>query len=234
MGAVLRLGFSADGKRLAGTDDDGKVRVWNVEDGTQLNESDLQLGFSPANFQVNRMMFNSILRGAVFSPDIRFLVADFGRHALILSVETGRVLRKFESGGLQWPKLAISPDGKLLLSNKRADSDGSNSDRIPKPLNPKTHELRLWDLANGKEIWRQDLPGVDDGPVCISADGKRFAVSVRGDLPVIQVCDLATYKVVQALNNDGHPRCLSFSADGHLFVAGMEDGAAITWDLSDH
>jgi WD40 repeat protein len=231
MGAVLRLGFSADGKRLAGTGDDGKVRVWNVEDGTLLNESDLQLGFSGTNSEVHRMMFNSVLRAAVFSPDIRFLVADFGRHASILSVDTGKVLQKFESGGLQQPELAMSPDGKLLLSNKRADSDASNSDLSP--LNPTTHELRLRDLANGKEIWRQDLPGVDGGPVCISADGKRFAVSVRGDLPEIRVCDLATRKVLQALKNVGHARCLSFSPDGCLLVAGMEDGAAITWDLSE-
>jgi len=232
MGIVLRVGFSADGRRLAGAGDDGKVCVWNAEDGTLLNENDLQLGFPPGNSQGYRLRFNSILRGAVFSPDIRFLVADFGRHAFVLSVETGKVLRTFESGGLQQPKLAMSPDGKLLLSNKRADSDAPNSDRIQKPLNPKTHELRLRSLPDGKEIWRQDLPGVDEGPVCISADGKRFAVSVRGDLPEIQVCDLATRKVLQALKNDGHARCLSFSPDGRLLVAGMEDGAAITWDLS--
>ncbi len=232
MGDVMRLGFSADGKRLAGAGDDGKVRVWNVEDGTLLNENDLQ-GISPANSGAYRMVLNSMLRGAAFSPDIRFLVVDHARQASLFSTETGKELRKFESGGLQQPMQAISPDGKRLLSNKRADPDASNLGSINKRLEPKAHELRLWDLSDGKESWRQDLPGADEGPVCISADGTRFAVSVRGDLPEIRVCDLATRKVLQALKCDGHARCLSFSPDGCLLVAGMEDGAAITWDLSD-
>ena len=231
MGDVMRLGFSADGKRLAGAGD-GKVRVWNVEDGSLLNENDLE-GFSRANSKGYRMLLNSPLRDAVFSADIRFLVVDLGRRAFVFSTETGKELRKLESGGLQQPRQAISPDGNLLLSNKRADPDASKLGSINKSLEPKTHELRLWDLSDGKEIWHQDLPGADEGPACISADGRRFAVSVRGDLPEIRVCDLATRKVLLALKSDGHARCLSLSHDGRLLVAGMEDGTAITWDLTD-
>jgi WD40 repeat protein len=60
-----------------------------------------------------------------------------------------------------------------------------------------------------------------------------LAVSVRGYSPEIPVWDLATCRVLRALKNDGHAWCLSFSPDGRLLMAGMEDGAAVTWDLSE-
>ena len=49
---------------------------------------------------------------------------------------------------------------------------------------------------------------------------------------MIRVCDLLKHEVLQTVKHDGYPRCLSFSADGRLLVAGMEDGTAVTWDLS--
>ncbi len=235
MGVALRLGFSADGKRLAGAGNDGKVRIWNTESGALLNENDLQLGATGTNDQGRRKRFEFLLRNAVFAPDVQFLTARYGDTFRVLSAETGNELHSFSRGGLENADMAISADGKLLLSNRRAKSPALNPDGTPqaKPLDPKTHELRLWELPGGKEIWRQELPGDDAGPVAFSTDGKRFAVSVRGPLREIRVCDLATRKVLQMFNSTGHPRCLSFSPDGHLLVAGMEDGSALTWDLSE-
>ena len=207
---TLRLGFSADGKRLAGVGDDGKARVWSVESRTLLSENGLQMGPSGPK---DEMMLVAV-RNAVFSPDGRFLVVGFGKGSRVLSVETGKELQTFGTGGPKMSDMAISADGKLLLSNDYE------------------HQLRLWELPKGKEIWRQDLPFNGWTPLAISADGKRFAVCLRGASPEIRVCGLANHETLQTLKNVGHPRCLSFSPDGRLLVAGMEDGSAVTWDVS--
>jgi WD40 repeat protein len=173
-----------------------------------------------------------MLQHAVFSPDAGLLIACLGRTFRVFSVETGKPLGDFPTDSLQQPDLAISADGKLLLANQHADFNGSNPDGSLKPLDPKTHVLRLWDLPNRKEIWRQDLPGGLSGPVGMSADGKRFAVSVHSDSREIRVCDLVKHEVLQTIKDEGYPRSLSFSPDGRLLVAGMEDGTAVTWDIS--
>ena len=140
--AVLRLAFFADGKRLAGACENAKVRVWSVESGALLSENDLELpGYSPNSVQVARQTFNSYLRRAVFSPDARLLVANRGGPFRVFSVETGKELRRFPTDGPSAFDMAISADGKRLLSNYQADSYASNPDGTVKHLDPKTHEL---------------------------------------------------------------------------------------------
>ena len=229
MHAQARLCFSPDAKLLAGACGDGKMRVWSVENGAMLNENILQF---PGGFANNEHVVSHFLAHAVFSPDARFLVTEFGGWFSVLSVETGKQLRTFQTDALQQCELAVSPDGKLLLSNQHADSTARNADGTLRDLHPTTHALRLWKLADGKAVWRQVLPDELGGPVCISAGGNRFAVFVRGPSREIRVCDLSSREVLQTLKLDGYARCLNFSSDGRLLAAGMADGSGLVWDLS--
>jgi len=230
MGTVWRLSFSADGKRLAGAVDNGKVRVWSVEDGTLLSESELQLGLpsgrpSRAGNPFGGNGLSSLLRSAVFSPNgDGILVNGRGDTFRVFSVKTGKELRTFGDDGMHRYNIALSTDGKRLLSNE-----------VGGRLKPNVRELHLWDLPNGKEIWRQSLPytGRGDEPIAISVNGKRFAVLVGGTSPEIRICDLATRTVLQTFTTDKcRPRSLDFSPDVRLLVAGMNDGTTIAWDLS--
>ena len=130
-------------------------------------------------------------------------------------------MRTFGDDKLTKWGIALSPDGKCLLSEEYIVTDHKRG----------KGELRLWDVAGGKEIWRKDLVGTA-GPLAISADGKRFAASINGDPSEIQLCEMATGNVLRSFISDSRPQCLSFSSDGSLLAAGMADGTALTWDVS--
>jgi WD40 repeat protein/beta-lactamase regulating signal transducer with metallopeptidase domain len=235
---VRCLGFSADGKRLAGASDDGKVRAWNVEQGSLLSESDLQLGLEHPLDRMGELRaeaeIGTLLQRAAFLPDLDCLVVngslDKSRGTIrkkfsLYSVPTGQELRTFGDNKLTKFGMTLSPDGKRLLSEEYSITDY----RLDK------QQLRLWDVAEGKEIWQKDLPknpGGHQGPLAFSTDGRRFAVAVWGEPTEIWVCDTATGGVVQAMKSDTCPSCICFTSDGNRLATGMMDGTALVWDVS--
>jgi WD40 repeat protein/beta-lactamase regulating signal transducer with metallopeptidase domain len=227
MGGIRQLCFSPDGKRLAGAGDDGKSRLWSASDGTLLAEQDLSLENRPARNQLPdpfSPLGESLEYAAVF-PDADRIVVDGAKGDFrVLSMQTGKEVQVFGTVKNYGRRIAMSTDGKYLLSD---EIEG-------RPV--KSMGLYLWDIAAARQVWRQELPYGPPllQPVTISADAKRFAASVAGSPREIRIGDMATGKTLQSLKNDQQPRCLAFSPDGLLLVAGMEDGTAITWDLSDH
>ena len=100
-----------------------KCAVWSVDNGTLLNQNDLELdraGRRGGRRSPIAIRARADLQNAVFPSDGCILVADAGTFR-VLSVESGRELRNFQSGETMGLKMAISPDGKLLLSNSMAD-----------------------------------------------------------------------------------------------------------------
>lgn len=225
---VWRLNFSADGKRLAGVDTGGIVRVWNVDDGSLTSEIELESGLRTNSSVRDDPFGEEDMSHSLFSPDDDWIVIN-GREAKVrvFSVKTGKELQTFGDDGVEALHMAMTQDEKRLLAIEYGVR-----------IQPKVYEVRLWDLSSGKEIWHQNLPpdlpsGVSlGGPLAISADGARFAVPVAAATMEIKIGDLATGQFLQTIKLDHQPRSMTFSPDGRLLVAGMYDGTAITWYVS--
>jgi WD40 repeat protein len=120
------------------------VRLWDTETGRQLESFP------------NRYPFWCV----AFSPDGRLLaVGDMNREIRVWDITTGRPRWTLRGHTAYIWALAFSPDGQRLASGSMDPAQGGRG------------EVKLWDLANGKEALT--LPG--NGAVAFSPDGLRLA-----------------------------------------------------------
>ena len=138
-------------------------------------------------------------------------------------VATGRVERSFPAawkpGARVW-RSRLSPDGKVLAVTYQGEMRGLSVES----------EVKLWDIASGKE--RDDpRPHWSDVEVmAFGPDGKTVAAPTP-DGRVIQFRDAATGQVRGEFRG---PRdrvtALAFGPDGRLFTGSL-DATVLAWDL---
>jgi WD40 repeat protein len=247
---VFAVAFSADGKRLA-TGGGGKtdLKLWPLPAGKGPKELQGHYGavraaaFAPAvnllaagDYNGNVVIHNpdgqkhlldkKVTQGQVYSvaltADGKALATGSGwmDYATLknygevkvwdVASGNGRELKGHEGTVLG---VALTPDGKTLASG--------SSDKT----------VRLWDVANGKEL--KKLEGHADGvtSVALSADGKVLASGGK-DKQVI-LWDLNTGKPAHTLK--GHARdvnSVALSADGKLVASGGDDKLVKLWDAA--
>lgn len=118
-------------------------------------------------------------------------------HALrIWAPDNGRELSRLEGHLAPVLGVAVSPDGTRVVSAHQ--HCGPN-------LGEK--ELRLWDLAAGKEVWGLDV-GVTVMAVAFSPDGRRVAAACGdvGDSKRVDIIDLERQAVVRTIDRGHWPR----------------------------
>jgi WD40 repeat protein len=202
------IGLSADGKSLIAADDPA-VRVWDTRTGKEIARFERKGAY--------------LLGATILSPDGRTVAftIDGPEHEIqLFDVGLGKVVRTLRGHRHDIPRLAFSPDGKLLAS--AADEEG----------------IKLWDTATGKDLRRftaNPLAFRRAGEIAFAPDGKTLAVATQDG--AVHLLDVAKGKEFRQLRPPWRwniPRDIAFSPDGRLLALGYSgENSVPVWDLRD-
>ncbi len=213
---VTSIAFAPDGKSVASGGDEGRIKLWDVETGKEsrafpgFREGVVGIAFCPigpilaaASHDRTVRVWNvamgnerrgfshkTLINGIALGPDGKTLALSEGTAFEVQQLNTGaEIWRGRASIGDAFRTLAYSPDGKTVAS-------GSESG-----------ELRLWEVASGKEVRRVALRKPVDA-VAFSPDGTKIASG--GDL-MARLWDVATgMETVSYPSHDGAVRSFAF------------------------
>jgi WD40 repeat protein len=173
-----------------------------------------------AGKQLRRLTFGGKIvpqRGLAFSPDGQRLALVFaeGRslQTHLVDLASGQVLRRLVDQPDRNINPRFSPDGKTLFTR-----------------HSRTQQIRLWEVASGKERRRSGPDQRVRGT--LSPNGKIVASASRDTS--IRVWEVATGKELRRFQGHaGRVLTLQFSPDGRALVSGSSDTTALVWDVSE-
>ncbi len=241
---VEGLAISPDSKVLAVIDMSNAVKLFDLASGSELQTlprttistgaaSSSFLAFTPDsttlavvlgdtvklfNVATGQETGTIVAKGAMailFSTDGQSLYSGSSLGIItVWNVASGAQIRSMGDTSTEGKRLALSPDGSLLVSAGSFD----------KPM-------VLWEAATGRQLrtFAGHTGGVNS--LAFSPDGKLLASSA-GDV-TIKLWDVASGKLLQTLV--GHTQAatsLAFSPDGATLVSGSQDGTTRLWSLS--
>jgi RNA polymerase sigma factor (sigma-70 family) len=219
---------------------DGRFLAWPVADysvtfavphepGSLFYGSRIRFYDIAADKSVDRIpAFKGAAQDLAFTGDGKKLVTAEGTGGMvrIWNVKTAKEERSFpvETDALKKKSFHVrsarlSPDGKTVVV-VYVQATGSLGGLLGPP-----HEVRLWDVATGKE-----LPQLKGGyPVerAFSPDG-RLIVTAGGN----QVCEVATGRRVAALPDDWGILAAAFSRDGRFLATNTPGDAIQIWEVA--
>lgn len=207
--STVGMGFDVEGKTLAHCDRSGKVRLIDVESGSNIQE------IAPNG--------EGEFRRALFSPDLRMAAGEMDNGAIVLwEMRTAKRTATIaaDENGFQLFPLAFSPDGKLLVASS---NEGAGM-------------AVIWNTATG-EVVRKFTPHAEILiAVAFSPDGARMATA--GQDKLIKIWDCAKWeRKITLTGHIESVSALAFSQDGRRLVScdnwggGEKSVEAIVWNV---
>jgi RNA polymerase sigma factor (sigma-70 family) len=251
---ALKVAFSPDGKKLAGSGWESAVRVWDVATGREEGAASapghtgwvyavvaLPDGKTVVSAGSDRQVLvwdapgGRLLRRLVghmervnclaLSPDGK-TVASGGRDQMVIlwDIPSGTKLGTIKVGGAV-KSLAFSPDGRRLGSASGNDLYDGWVTEVP------GHGAAVWEVATQKRLLRLEGHTGGVNTIAFSPDGKQVATG--GNDRTVRFWDSNTGKElrqlpVQAMAVD----CLAYSPDGATLATGGGGGVSHLWEAS--
>lgn len=207
-GLVHDVVFSPDSTLLASAGAEGIVILWSVE----RSETILALQSLSED--------EGTARTVAFSPNGRLLATGASDgSSKIWDVQARKV--KWQTPRQRLPVTAVkfAPDGQLLAT---ATGNWRQTD-LP-------GELRLWELATGKEIADLKTHECEIKRIDFDHEGKRL-ITAGADRAIL-VWDVAEHKVVDRFGIDAVSGSMAVVQDGTLLAIGDLRGGVSVWNLA--
>jgi WD40 repeat protein len=235
---VSAVSFSPDGRRLATCGGDGELDVWDVAKGVRV-------------FRVGKNLGEETL---IYLTDGKTLIADQRCNIRLLNADTGELGKLLLGHTERVCHVAVSADGKRLASCAKdgtvrlwdlASGEEERFFRVVQEsekgwgvyvafsldgtlLACRTFDtLFVFDVATGKERWRERMPERAGESVVFARDGS-VLYTVRDSLRIV---DGATGKQIRRFDMAEEIRRLILSPDGRTAALISYDGVARRFDL---
>jgi serine/threonine protein kinase/WD40 repeat protein len=247
--------FSRDGRRLSGTQRDGKVGFWEVGDGREYRPLARQAGHGKAHaLQAaaspdGRLVAAAMMDGVGFwdlasGSELAFFSMPGGNGNRLVFEASGALLTLGRTGVSRWPvnadpsapeRLTVGPSERLPLPVGHAlgqSLDGRVIVTCARRINIQEPFAGGWVLHTDRPDPPIRLdPGAETGWITVSPDGL-WVVTVFNDTGVVRVWDARDGRMVKQLAERG-TRLVQFSPDSRWLSTELDGGrlfAVGTWE----
>ena len=222
--SISSLAISIDGKTVVSGSYDKTIKIWDMQSGESLHT------LTGHSYDIGSL---------AISPDGKTIVSggSWDNTIKIWDMQNGECLDTFPSildtleghgHSRRVNSVAISPDGKTIVSGGGGTVKVINSDRKTIVNRSDDSTIKLWDIRGCLNTLEGHSNSVNS--VAISLDGKTIVSG--SDDSTIKLWDIQSGESLHALK--GHSsgiNSVAISSDGKTIVSGSRDGTIKLWDI---